>query len=262
MADTVVITGATSGIGADFARAYAEQGYSLILTGRRHEKLDALAEEIRKETGQTVETRIVEFADRAQTRGLASELGELDDVEVLVNNAGFGLSADFGSAETDGLLDMLEVHTRAPLELIRSVIPAMQRRGSGVIINVASVAAWSPLPRSSVYSSTKAFLVRFSEALAIELRDKGITVQALCPGLTRTDFHDRMGIAGKEISRRRMMVWMSSEAVVRSSMRAVRRARVVVVPGLFNRLLVWMLMYLPSRILYAAGRRLRASSDE
>lgn len=258
MNSSAVITGASSGIGAEFARVAAMNGLDLTITGRRRDKLEAVAERIRREQGRRVETMIVELADRDQRTELCAVLAQRDDIELLVNNAGFGVPGTFDE-EAERQLDMLDVHARAPLELIKAVLPQMKRRGSGAIINVASVASFFPLPKASVYASSKAFLVVFSEALAMELSAFGIGVQALCPGMTRTDFHDRMGVSGRETSQRNLMGWKTPESVVAGSFAALRRGRVVYIPGIGNNLLVRTLSHLPRRLYYRLVQRLRSA---
>ncbi len=247
---TAVITGGTSGIGRAFARAFAERGYDIIITGRRRKVLEATAAEIRAATGRKVETTILELTDARRRSAFGEFLGARDDVEVLINNAGFGLSAEFDAEHLRRHLDMVEVHVRATLEFTAAVLPGMRKRRSGAIINVSSVAGFFPMPRGSIYSASKAFLISFSESLAMEVRKDGIRVQALCPGMTRTDFHDHMGVSGKEITQRRFLVWMSPERVVEASLGALRRNRVVCIPGVFNRVVARVFSHTPRRIYY------------
>jgi hypothetical protein len=143
------------------------------------------------------------------------------------------------------------VHVRTTLELVDAVLPGMKRRGSGIIINVASVAAFFPMPGGALYSATKSFLVAFTESVSMELSNQGIRVQVVCPGLTHTDFHERMGPQGKRITERKLLPWMSSRRVVRSSLRAIKHKRVVFIPGASNRILVRVFSHLPRKLYHA-----------
>lgn len=187
-----VITGATSGIGREFARQLAERSYDLVITGRRKEKIAELVRELSDLHGTQVETIICELGNVDHVERLAKRLQEKPDISLLVNNAGFGIGTYFSETEILPLVEMVRVHAEASMRLIHAVIPAMQRRQRGAIINVSSMASYAPGPGNAVYSATKAFLTTLSEALYQELRRDGIVVQALLPGFTRTDFHTRM----------------------------------------------------------------------
>ncbi len=253
---TAVITGATSGIGASFSRILAAQGYDLLITGRRKEKLSAFAEKLRAEHGITVKVSIVELSDATQVDGLIEEIGSLPEVSLLINNAGFGDAGLFsGNAGRHHM--MLAVHVVAAVRLAGAVIPRMIAAGSGAIINVASVAAFFPMPGSSTYSATKRYMITFSESLHMELAPHGISVQALCPGMTRTDFHERMGEAGKLIEKRYIFSWMAPDKVAKLSLRRLRSRRVVYVPGLFNKFLVRFATKIPKRLYYFAAMKIR-----
>ena len=258
MEAVAVITGGTSGIGAAYAQALAVRGYDLVITGRRAEKLESVASQIKTQTGRRVETVILELGDGSLRAEFCNRLRQRSDVEILVNNAGFGLSAQFDPENAPHQLQMLEVHVRASLELIESVLPQMLGRRHGTIINVSSLASFFPMPRGSVYSASKAFLTVFSESLAMELHDEGIRVQALCPGMTRTDFHAQMGIAGKDITQRKLMIWMSPERVVFRSLRAMERGRVVCIPGIFNFVVARVLSHVPRRLYHWLVSRVRS----
>jgi uncharacterized protein len=253
---TALITGASSGIGEAFALEFARRGYRLILTGRRREKLESLASSIRDRFRSEVDTTIVELAAVDERERLVDLVRRRADIRVLVNNAGFGAAVAFAD-DPGRLLAMIDVHIRASLELIAAALPAMQQARDGIIINVSSIASFFPLPRGSVYSASKSFLTVFSRSLAMEVADRNIRVQALCPGMTRTDFHERMGISGREITQRRMLAWMSSEAVVEASLRALRRNRVVCIPGAANRFLVAIAGRIPPGLYSALARRIR-----
>lgn len=230
---TALITGASSGLGAEFARQLATQGYHLILSARRRERLEALA------AGFPDNHCEVLVADLAQPEGIqavADRIAGLDDLELLVNNAGFGLVGHISQADPERINAMLQVHLAASVLLSRAALPGMLARRHGDIINVASMAGFLPL-RSVLYGTSKTFLIAFSESLDLELTGSGVHVQALCPGFTHTDFHDTQGTG--EHSRRSIpsFMWLTSEQVVRHSLKDLPKHRVVSVPGLQYQLL-------------------------
>jgi len=233
---TALITGASSGIGAEFARQLAARGYDLILVARRTERLEALAAEMQDRHGITAEPLVADLSTTGGVDKVAARLAELSTLALLVNNAGFGVSGSLARAELQGQLDMLSVHVVAPMRLSHAALPGMIARGAGGIINVASLAAFMVLPGEVNYCATKAYLVTFSQTLAAEVRRKGVRVQALCPGFTITEFHDapdRPG-AGREGYPR--FLWGSSQAVVADSLRALDRGQVICVPGFVNQM--------------------------
>jgi hypothetical protein len=234
---TALITGASSGIGAEFARQLAAQGHDLILVARRADRLAALAAELQTQHNITAEPLVADLATTEGIEKVAVRLAELSTLALLVNNAGFGISGSLARAELQGQLDMLNVHMVAAMHLSHAALPGMITRGSGGIINVASLAAFMALPGEINYCATKAYLVTFSQALAAEVRRKGVRVQALCPGFTITEFHDEPDrpSAGREGYPR--FLWGSSQAVVADSLRALDRGQVVCVPGFVNRMI-------------------------
>ena len=257
MRPIAVVTGGTSGIGAAYANAFAESGHDLIIVGRREEIIRGVARSIEAKTASSVEVRIIDLAISEERDALVSELEGLDNIEILVNNAGFGHSADFGGEEINTQLEMLDVHVTSSVKLIAAVLPGMKQRKRGAIINVASVAGFFPMPRGSMYSATKAFLVSLSESLSMELSRHGIRVQALCPGMTYTEFHTQMGVAGEELAQRKLLVWMSADEVVRRSRKALSRNRVICIPGIAYFLIVRLFSHIPRRLYYRLLKRLR-----
>lgn len=253
---TAVITGATSGIGAAFARILAQQGYDLLITGRRKEKIRAFAEELMAKNGVTVKVSIVELSDDSQLERLIEEIRALPDVSLLVNNAGFG-KAGVVSGDLDRHLQMLKVHVFAAVRLTQSVVGRMIAAEQGAIINVASVAAFFPMPGSVTYSATKRFLVTFTEALHTELMTHGIRMQVLCPGMTRTDFHSKMGKEGQDIENRYPLGWMSPDKVAELSLKRLDSRRVVYVPGVMNKFLVRIVSKMPRCLYYPLVSRMR-----
>jgi uncharacterized protein len=229
-----LITGASSGIGVAFARALKARGDRVVLVARRRERLEALAAEL-GEDGPSV--LVADLAQPDGAKHLSAEVARRGfEIELLVNNAGLGHTARFQEQPTDRITSMLDVNVRAVVDVTREFLPGMIERGRGRIINVASTAAFQPVPFLTVYAATKAFVLSFSEGLATELEGTGVSVQALCPGLTQTEFLEvaETHTQGLLVSR---MPAMTAGQVVRASLRGLDRGRVRVVPGASNRAL-------------------------
>ncbi len=192
---------------------------------------------------------IVELSDPAQLLTLVDEILKLPHVDILINNAGFGLAASFFEYESSHT-SMLLAHVSAPLRLMRAAIPGMISRKEGAIINVASVAAFFPTAKGATYSATKGFLVSITESLHMELSHFNIRMQALCPGLTNTDFHDRERTDRNEIRRKYPFRWADSDKLAEQSLKYLRQKKVVFVPGLVNKLLVLLSRLIPRRLYY------------
>jgi uncharacterized protein len=234
---TALVTGASSGIGADFARQLAAQGHDLILVARRADRLAALAAELHGQYGMRAEPLVADLATTEGIETVAARLAELNNLALLVNNAGFGISGSLATSALQGQLEMLNVHMVAPMRLSHAALPGMITRGSGGIINVASLAAFMALPGEINYCATKAYLVTFSQALAAEVRRKGVKVQALCPGFTITELHDKPDRPGAGREGYPRFLWGSSQAVVADSLRALDRGQVICVPGFINQMI-------------------------
>lgn len=233
MAAVALITGASSGIGAEFSRQLSFRGYDLVLTARRLERLDARAAELTAQSGIRVETIP---ADLTTSDGIARVNARLarGDVELLVNNAGFGIGKTFARADVAGQDAMLAVHMIAPMRLMHTALPGMIERRRGGVINVASLAAFFSLPGNANYCATKAYLMRFSRAVHGEVRRTGVTVQALCPGFTITEFHDDLDRVQFE-RRGPAFLWGSAQGVVAASLRGFERGQSLCVPGGVNK---------------------------
>lgn len=251
-----LVTGATSGIGAAFAAALAAQGHDLLITGRRREVIEQAAAAISARHGVEVEVIIADLSLPADVAALQERVRGEARLSVLVNNAGHGSPALFLEDSADGLAAMLRVHAEATVRLCHAAVPRLAASG-GAIVNVASMAAFLPSPLAVMYAATKMFLVSFSESLAMSVRDRGIRVQALCPGLVRTDFHERLGLDRVLLRDRGPVRWMSAERVVALSLDALERGTVVFVPGLLNRLLLACTLALPRRLYYRLASRVK-----
>jgi short-subunit dehydrogenase len=233
---TALITGASAGMGAEYARQLAAAGTSLILVARRLDRLDELARELRKIHAVTVETLQADLAtsdgiDRVERRVTGDET-----LDLLVNNAGFTGGKSFVERDAAVHMGMVQVHVATTVRLSRAALPGMIARGRGAIINVASIAAWSAFS-GPMYSGTKAFLVMFSENLQSELLGTGVSVQALCPGMTHTEFHEVARIDKAVVPK---PLWMTAEKVVRISLRRLGRGAVCV-PGWKNKTIAFLM---------------------
>jgi short-subunit dehydrogenase len=229
---TALVTGASAGLGAEFARQLAAAGTGLIVVARRRERLEALAAELGGRHGVAVEVVPADLSSPDGVEIVRRRIASVDTLDLLINNAGFGGAGIFSKSEIGYDLGMVQVHINAAVSLARAALDGMIARGRGAIINVASIAAFSPVS-GSIYGSTKAFLVKFSENLEYELKGKGIRVQALCPGMTHTEFHE---VSGMDKSIVPAFMWMGASDVVRASLKALGRRQVIFIPGLKNRL--------------------------
>jgi uncharacterized protein len=233
-ASTALVTGASSGIGAAIADSLARRGHSLTLVARREDRLRELAAELQQRHGvRACGVVACDLADPDERDRLAGKVDELGlDVEVLVNNAGFGYAGNFVDADREHQVEMMRVNCETVVDLCGRYLPAMVERGRGAAINVASTAAFQPLPGSTTYSAGKAFVLNFTEALHQELKGTGVTVTAVCPGPVRTEFVDAAGI--KRADSTPDFVWMSAEDVAEEAVKAAEAGKRAVVPGRLN----------------------------
>ncbi len=236
--ETALITGATSGIGAEFARQLAAQGCNLVLVGRREEQLRALAAELAQQHGITADVLLAELATEAGVAAVEAKIAALPRLDMLVNNAGFGFEGTFAQTDIQPHLDMIHVHILATVRLTHAALPGMLKRKAGAVINVSSVAAYLPYPGgATTYNATKAYLNMFSRALSAELHASGVKVMVLCPGFTLSEFHDRPGLESFNRADYPRFIWLSAQQVVSTALRDLRRGKVVCVPGWMYQLL-------------------------
>jgi len=233
-----LVTGASSGIGAAFCRRLAEDGYALILVARRRERLLTLAAELQTQNATPVTTVVCDLSASRQLRQLESYVRALPRLDLLVNNAGFGAAGEFAEIGVDRHQAMLDVHIVATTHLTHAALRGMISRRSGAIVNVSSLASIVPVG-SAMYCATKAFITVFSRQLSIQLRDTGVRVQALCPGMTVTEFHDAEKLEGFDRSAVPGWLWLSADRVVEESLRDLERGRWLCIPGRRNRFLAW-----------------------
>ena len=252
-----LITGASSGIGAAIAREYASRGKSLVLTARRAERLQALADEL----GGKVRCEVLcaDLAEHAAPEALFAATSALGlHVDTLVNNAGYGVPGRFLSQDWKTHGDFLQVMIGAVGHLTHLYLPAMEAAGFGRILNVASLAGLVPASAGhTLYGASKAWLIRFSESLALEMASRGINVTALCPGFTYTEFHDVNGMR-ERVAKLPGALWLTSEAVARIGVDAVEAGQMRVVTGSANKLVSMVSKYAPD----ALARALVASKSK
>jgi len=231
---TALVTGASSGIGSEVARELARRGQGVTLVARREQRLRDLADELAGAHGIRAETIGCDLGDPAARDALAAELAERGlEVEILVNNAGFGGFGSFVRLGRERQLDMVRLNVEAVVDLMGRYLPPMKERGRGAVINVASVAAFQPLPDNATYAATKAFVLSLGEAAHTELKGKGVTVTSVCPGPVRTEFMDAADMSGAEESTPGF-VWTTPEEVAAQAVAGADRGKRVVVPGMLS----------------------------
>ncbi len=230
---TAVVTGASSGLGEQFARQLAARGYDLIIAARRRERLEALAAELSQKHGATVEVVAGDLTQSDAIETLARLIESHADIEILVNNAGYGAGGRYDQADTARQIGMLMLHIVATGRLTRAVLPQMVARGRGAVINMASVVAFAQLPGSTLYCTTKKWLVEFSRSIAAELHGTGVFVQGLCPGFTRTE-----AMEGKKLPE---FLWLTAQEVVAASLAAAQKGSGLCIPSWKYKLLVLIL---------------------
>jgi short-subunit dehydrogenase len=252
-----LVTGATSGIGAEFARQLADRGYDLIMVARDTQRLTAYANELAAARG--IQSHPV-AADLATDHGMAAvaALIEADAPDLLVNNAGLSLNKAFTRSDVQDEERLLGVNVRAVMRLTHAALPAMVQRGSGAVINVSSVSGFGAVMPGSTYPASKAWVTNFSESMNLLVRRHGVRVLALCPGYTRTEFHQRQGI---DTSKMPAGLWLTPERVVRDALRDLAKGKAISVPSARYKVAVFAMRYLPRRMYQKVSRDTRGRAD-
>lgn len=259
---TALVTGASSGIGKAFAELLAQKGYAVVLTARRGDRLEALAAELKQKYHVATHTIVADLAEPQASERIVTELAVRKiPIDLLVNNAGYGVPGSYVNVPWLDHEKFMQVMVMAVCDLTYRLLPGMLERGWGRVINIASVAGMVPAPAGhTLYGASKAFVIRFSEALASENGPKGVNVTAVCPGFTFSEFHDVTGTRDK-MNNLPGLLWLKADAVAREGYDAVMKGHSVVVNGGIYRFLVWLNGALPrglSRwVSGLAGRRYR-----
>jgi hypothetical protein len=253
MGKIALVTGASAGLGTEFAKLLAAGGHDVVLVARRRDKLDELAADLEKRHSVRCHVVAEDLAERGAPERILAEVAKRNlTIEILVNNAGFATTGAFAESDTRRELDLIEVNVAALVHLTRLFLPGMIERKSGKILNVGSTAGFVPGPFMADYYASKAFVNSFTEALAVELRGTGVTATVSCPGATATEF---ARVAGNENSRLFKMGQMGAHEVAKHAYDAMMRGRVVAIPGLKNKFSIQSLRFSPR----AAARWLAGS---
>lgn len=245
---TALITGASAGIGAEFARQLAADGYDLILVARRGDRLAALADEL----DTAIECISADLTDRQDMHRVCARAAECDTLTMLVNNAGFGSRPLFHEMPEDQLYAMATLHMTAVVMLTRAALPGMLKRQAGRIITVSSVASFFASPSDVLYCSSKTWQNAFTEGLSMELVGTGVSAMALCPGFTYSEFHDVVGTGRDHVAK---CLWLPADRVVREGLRASQRGKRLCIPTWRYRVIVWGSRLIPRPLRIALARR-------
>lgn len=248
MKNMALITGATSGLGLAYAKEYGKKGYNLIITGRREDKIRANAVNIENTYHVKVKTVIVDLANEEGVNILLNEIRD-DEIEVLINNAGFGLKPVFSEVSKEDRDGIMFLQMNTVVILTQHILKQMMVRNRGTIINISSDGAFAVMPRNILYSSTKLFILNFTEGLYMELIDTAINVQVVCPGFIDSDFHESAGMNVVK-KKKGFMKFMDPEVIVKLAMSDLKKGRVVSVPGLDAKIIRIMSNFLPRKMFY------------
>lgn len=254
---TALVTGGTSGIGAEFARTLAARGFDIVLVARDQARLESTAAELHAASGINVQVIQADLADRADLQRVADRLADpAAPIDFLVNNAGFGVHSSLLSVDSSRHEYALDVMVRAVLVLGAAAARGMKSRGSGSILNVASIAG---LLTMGSYSAIKAWVLAYSQGLSLELRGTGVTSTALMPGWVRTEFHTRAGIRTGSIP---SFLWIDAGPLVRTALRDVERRKIISIPSVRYRLIAWLVGYAPRRVARTISRVISSSRND
>jgi len=257
-----LITGASSGLGAEFARALAARGYALVLVARRRDRLEHLAAELRSHDGCVAEVLAADLTRDDDVETVARRISSDANFQLLINNAGFGALGDYHEADLSRQMNMHRLHVLATARLTHAALGGLIARDCGGVINVSSVSAFMRVPGHTSYNATKAWMNAFTECLHLELRSRGsqVRVQALCPGYTCTEFHDVLGMDRNRVMPMRGL-WMTAGYVVEKSLQAFDRGDWMVVPGWRYRLVVSLIRHLPRAVLHPVQARIARNRE-
>lgn len=244
-----VITGASGGLGEAYARQLAASGYDLLISGRQKTRLEDLAVYITSTYGTVVEVLPTDLSDQSGISLLTKRVSALQRIDLLVSNAGYGERTMFADESVTDVMKMISVHINATVQLVHAVLPVMKRQHHGEIIAVSSLSAFVPAPGSSVYSATKTFLNTFMETIQMEVRQYGIHVQSLCPGLVHTNFHNG-SVEKANMQTGIIDIWMHPDEVVAGSLNCLGSGRVVYIPGVINNIIKTLVGLLPRKGYY------------
>jgi len=259
---TALITGATAGIGAAFARRLAADGYALVIVARDAQRLASTAEALTAGHGTTVDIIQADLSTEEGRERVAARLSdEQRPVDLLVNNAGLSLNTSFVLSTPEREATLLGVNVHAVMRLTLAVLPGMVRRRSGSVINVSSVSGFAAAMPGSTYPASKAWVTNFTESVASSVAGFGVRLMALCPGYVRSEFHGRAGI---DMSKTPNFLWLDADELVRDAMRDLKRGKVISVPSWKYKTVVFAMRYLPRGLLQRAARdtRGRIGRDE
>ena len=237
------ITGASAGIGRSFAKKLAQYGFDLVLLARRKDRLQAMADELKLEYNIECEIIQADLADLNVIIKVADQISQIKNLDILVNCAGFATVGNFADVPIEKSMRMKNVHITATMQFTHAALQTMLKRNRGAIINVSSTGAFALTPGNVVYDATKSFLVTFSENLWLEVEHTGIRIQALCPGFTRTEFHEVGDLVNFNRSSVPNSLWMTSDEVVTKSLRALEKKELIFIPGWKNRLSKWLILH-------------------
>ncbi len=239
-----LITGASAGLGLCFARHLAQKGFDLILAARRRDRLDQEANKIAADYGVRCEVIAADLSNMEEIGKTADYIKQIDNLDIVINNAGFATIGYFADVPLEKTMQMFHLHMTASVLLAHAALPGMLKRKRGAIINLSSIAAFTLTPGNVMYDATKSFLAVFSENLQLEVQDAGIRIQALCPGFTRTEFHEVGDFENFDKSVIPGALWMTAEEVVSLSLAALEKNKnVVFMPGWKNRFSTWLIRH-------------------
>jgi short-subunit dehydrogenase len=257
---TALVTGASSGIGADIARSLAQRGHNVVLVARREERLVELAKELVDAHQVRAEVVAVDLQTKSGRKAMLKAIDALGlRVDVLINNAGFGSAGLFQRLDGEREAELVRLNCEVVVSLCGEFVPKMVERGSGAVLNVASTAGFQPLPTQATYSASKAFVLTFTQALTADLHGTGVTATTLCPGPVKTEFGEVAGLQLESVMPE--FAWVDSADVAEAAVKGLERGKGVVIPGLINKATAVGGQFTPRSVLLGLGRRVYRLGD-